>query len=180
MKRTLAVTAVVSVALMALPLFAEQKKPTPTATPSANRSSNLNSSRSNRVVKPTATPTPVPDTSSGKYGKGIVMQREKTDGAMTVAPSGSPADQQLQKDKQPNAQKLQRIKGRVLSQQGRRDRGTFTILSNGKEFTFSAAKTGDYWVIPKVGDTVEVTYTQTSGGTLEAVTVKGSKSNSDN
>lgn len=178
MKKTLAVTAVVSAALIASPIFAEQKKPTPTTTPAAKRSINLNSSRSNRVVQLTVTPTPVPDTSSGKYGKGIVMQREKTDAGMTVAPSGSPADQQLQKDKQPKAQKQQRIKGRVLSQQGRR--GTFTVLSNGKEFSFSAARTGDYWVIPRVGDTVEVTYTQTSGGTLEAVTVKGSKSNSDN
>jgi len=60
---------------------------------------------------------------------------------------------------------------RVLSQQGR---ATFIVQSNGKEFTFSAA---NLKTLPKVGDVVDITYTQTPSGPLEATTVKSSKSN---
>lgn len=66
---------------------------------------------------------------------------------------------------------LRRKFGRVLSQQGR----MFTVTSEGKELTFSGAKLKE---LPKVGETVEITFTETPGGPLEAVTVKSSKSNS--
>lgn len=100
-----------AVALIALPTFAEQKKPQETPAPEA-----------------------------GKSGQ----QQQSTRRKMT---------------------------GRVLSQQGR----TFTVASDGKEVTFSGAKLKE---LPKVGETVEITFAQTPGGPLEATTVKSSKSNS--
>lgn len=60
---------------------------------------------------------------------------------------------------------------RVISRSG----STFTAISDGKELTFSGAKLKE---LPKVGETVEITFTQTPGGPLEATTVKSSKSNS--
>jgi RNase P/RNase MRP subunit p29 len=107
--------------LIALPILAEQKKPTPT--PAASRSSN----------------------------------------------------QQVRGNTQSDSSGV-KMRGRVLMQQGR----SFTVLSDdGKKFTFTApARTGDYWTIPNVGDTVEVTYTQTPSGQLEARTVNTTKSNS--
>lgn len=60
---------------------------------------------------------------------------------------------------------------RVLSQQGR---ASFIVQSKGKEFTFSAA---NLKALPKVGDVIDITYTQTPSGPLEATTVKSSKSN---
>ena len=126
-------------ALVALPIFAEQKKPTVTPTSAANRSINLNSSKSNRVAQPTVTPTPESDATRGKPTKD---QRQMTGKVI-----------------------------RVLSQQGR---ATFVVQSKGKEFTFSAA---NLKALPKVGDVIDITYTQTPSGPLEATTVKSSKSN---
>lgn len=83
-------------------------------------------------------------------------------------PQPTPAPEARQSGQQ--QQGTQRKVGRVLSQQGR----MFTVTSDGKEFTFSGAKLKD---LPKVGETVEITFTQTPGGPLEATTVKGSKSN---
>jgi hypothetical protein len=60
---------------------------------------------------------------------------------------------------------------RVISRSG----STFTAISDGKELTFSGAKLKE---LPKVGETVEITFNQTPGGPLEATTVKSSKSNS--
>jgi hypothetical protein len=60
---------------------------------------------------------------------------------------------------------------RVISRAG----STFTAISDGKELTFSGAKLKE---LPKVGETVEITFTQAPGGPLEATTVKSSKSNS--
>jgi hypothetical protein len=98
---------ILAAALIALPTFAEQKKPQQTPTPAGI---------------------------SGKYGKGIVMCR-------------------------------------VISRSG----NTFTVTSDGKELTFSGAKLKD---LPKVGETIEITFTQAPGGPLEATTVKSIKSNS--
>jgi hypothetical protein len=51
---------------------------------------------------------------------------------------------------------------------------TFIVLANGKEVTFSGAKLK---ALPKVGETVDISYTQTSGGPLEVVKIKSTKSN---
>jgi hypothetical protein len=147
MRKILAVIAMLAAALVALPMFAEQKKPKPTATPAPNRSIRLDSSRSNRVVQPPVTPG---------------NAREVALGGPDTADRGKPTKEQ------------RRITGRVLSQQGRRDRATFTVLSNGKEFTFSAAK---LQTLPKVGETIDITYPQTPGGTLEAATINTTRSN---
>ena len=51
---------------------------------------------------------------------------------------------------------------------------TFTVMSKGKAVTFSAAK---LTAPPKVGQTVDIRYTQTPGGVLEAANLNLSKSN---
>ncbi len=224
-------------ALIALPIFAQQKKPTVTPTPSANRSTNLNSSKSNRAVQPTVTPTlgnarevalGGPDTAArGKPTKDqrqmtgrVLSQQGRTftvlsngkeftffakageipkvgdtiditytqtpDGPLTVttikSTKSNTSDRVAEVTPTPSVERgkptkdQRQMTGKVIRQSG----NTFTVLSGGKEVTFSAAKTGDYWQFPKVGETIDITYTQTPGGPLEAVTVRGSKSNSDN
>lgn len=76
---------------------------------------------------------------------------------------------------------------RVLTQQGRVDNppitgkvislsgNTFTVMSKGKKVTFSGSQLR---ALPKVGETIDISYSQTPGGPLEATTVKSSKSNS--
>jgi hypothetical protein len=54
---------------------------------------------------------------------------------------------------------------------------TFTVMAKGKAVTFAAAKLK---ALPNVGEILDITYTETPGGSMEATTVKGSKSNSDN
>lgn len=108
-------------ALITVPGFAQQKKPTPTAT-------------------------------SKRQGE--------------VKPASGPAAKS-----NPDSSKSNRLRGRVLSQQGR----MFTIISDGKKITLSGARLKE---LPRVGETVDITYTQTPGGPLEATTVKSSKSNS--
>ena len=51
---------------------------------------------------------------------------------------------------------------------------TFTVMSKGKEVTFNASKLTS---LPKVGQIVDITYTQTGGGPLEAANLNLSKSN---
>lgn len=51
---------------------------------------------------------------------------------------------------------------------------TFTVMSNGQAVTFSAAKLP---ALPKVGEIIDITHTQTSGGPMEATTIKTTKSN---
>ena len=92
----------------------------------------------------------------------IVAEQKKA--PVTPTPSaqrGKPSKEQRQ------------MTGKVTSQSG----NTFTVMANGKEFTFSGAKLK---ALPKVGDVIDITYTHTAGGPMEATTVKGSKSNSDN
>ena len=54
---------------------------------------------------------------------------------------------------------------------------TFTVTAKGKQHTFVV---NNFKSLPEPGDVVDVSYTGTTGGTLRATTVKGSKSNSDN
>lgn len=51
---------------------------------------------------------------------------------------------------------------------------SFTIEAKGKQHTFVA---NNFKTLPKVGAIVDVTYSATPGGALQATTVKGSKSN---
>lgn len=51
---------------------------------------------------------------------------------------------------------------------------TFTVMSKGQAVTVSAAKLP---VLPKVGEIIDITYTQTPGGPMEAVKLNSSKSN---
>lgn len=51
---------------------------------------------------------------------------------------------------------------------------TFTLMSKGKVVTFGAAKLTS---LPKVGQVVDITYTQTPGGALESANLNLSKSN---
>ena len=51
---------------------------------------------------------------------------------------------------------------------------TFTVTAKGKQHTFVV---NNFKALPRIGDVVDVSYTGTTGGTLRATTVKGSKSN---
>lgn len=64
--------------------------------------------------------------------------------------------------------------GRVAQVDG--NTKTFTIVAKGKQHTFVA---NNFKTLPKVGEVVDVTYTGTTGGTMQATTVKSSKSNSN-
>jgi hypothetical protein len=115
-------------ALIALPTFAAQKKPTVTPTPSAER------------------------------GKPTKEQREMALGGPDTAARGKPTKDQRQ------------VTGKVIS----RSRHTFTVIANDKQITFSGAKLK---ALPNVGDIIEITYTQTPGGPMEATTIHTTKSN---
>ena len=52
---------------------------------------------------------------------------------------------------------------------------TFTLVAKGKQHTFVV---NNFKALPKVGDVVDVAYTGTTGGAMQATTVKSSKSNS--
>jgi hypothetical protein len=52
---------------------------------------------------------------------------------------------------------------------------SFTITAKGKQHTFVA---NNFKTLPKVGAIVDVTFTGTPGGPMQATTVKSSKSNS--
>lgn len=64
--------------------------------------------------------------------------------------------------------------GKVTQVDG--NKKTFTIMAKGKQHTFVA---NNFKTMPKVGENVDVTYTGTSGGPMQATTVKSSKSNSN-
>ena len=130
--------------LIALPIFAQQKKQTVTPTPSAR--------------KPPSEVTqgaPIPSAERGKPSK---EQREVAPGGPDTSTRGKPSKEQRQ------------MTGKVISQSG----NNFTVMANGKEFTFSAASLK---ALPKVGNIIDITYTQTPGGPMEATTIKTTKSN---
>ena len=142
-------------ALIALPIFAEQKKPEMTPTASAQK---RHPDTTRTALRDGNAMTPTPSAERGKPSK---EQREVALGGPDTAARGKPSKEQRQ------------VTGKVVSQSG----NTFTIMANGKQLTFSAARLK---ALPKVGDIIDITYTQTPGGPMEATTVKGSKSNSDN
>jgi hypothetical protein len=49
---------------------------------------------------------------------------------------------------------------------------TFTVMAKGQAVTFTAANL----TLPKVGEILDITYTQTPGGPMEATTTKSTKS----
>lgn len=50
---------------------------------------------------------------------------------------------------------------------------TFTVMAKGKAFTFGSKSLK---ALPKIGEIIDITYTENPGGPMEATTVKGSKS----
>lgn len=216
---------VLAVALIALPIFAEQKTPTPvsqrvrikqggqtvsnrvvqptvTPTPSGERTTTINNSKSNNLkvagtVTPTAGPlevvkikstksdaslrvgmvTPTREPLEGTTVKGSKSNSDNRIGPPTVTPTGEPLEATTIKGSKSNSSERLHpdlfkgtMTGKVISQSG----NTFTILANGKEAIFSAAKLKD---VPKVGETVDISYTQTPGGLLEVAKIKSTKSN---
>ena len=91
--------------------------------------------------------------------------------AKTVQQQGSTPTPDAQRGKPTKEQR--QMTGKVLRQSG----STFTVLSGGKEVTFSVSKAGD--TIPKVGETIDITYIQTPNGP-QAITIIRSKSNITN
>jgi len=53
---------------------------------------------------------------------------------------------------------------------------TFTVMAKGKSVTFIAQAPGEL-TLPKVGQILDITYTQTPGGPMKAITINNSKSN---
>ncbi len=51
---------------------------------------------------------------------------------------------------------------------------TFTVMANGQMVTFNGANLN---ALPKVGEIIDITYTQTPGGPMSATTINNSKSN---
>lgn len=170
---------VLAVAFIALPILADKKTPVPSV-----NSINLNSSRSNiyrvagTVINQSGNTFTVMAngkqlTFSAAKLKDVPRVGETIDITYTQS-AGGPLEATTVKSSKSNSSErgaADQLTGRVLSQQGK----TFTIMANGKTVTFSGAKLKD---LPKVGDIVDITYTQTPGGPLEATTVKSSKSNS--
>ena len=52
--------------------------------------------------------------------------------------------------------------------------GTFTVVAKGKEYTFVFQKIE---ALPKIGDIIDVTYTETPSGAKKVTTINTSKSN---
>ena len=51
---------------------------------------------------------------------------------------------------------------------------TFTVMAKGKSVVFSAAKLNK---LPTVGEMVDISYTETPGGPMEAINLNSSRSN---
>ena len=168
---------VLAVAFIASPILADKKTPVPSV-----NSINLNSSRSYRVAGTvinqsgntfTVMANGKQLTFSAAKLKDVPKVGETIDITYTQTPGGPMEATTVKSSKSNSSERgaADKLTGRVLSQQGR----TFTVMANGKTITLSGAKLKD---LPKVGDIVDVTYTQTPGGPMEATTVKSSKSNS--
>jgi len=167
---------VLAVAFIASQILADKKTPVPSV-----NSINLNSSRSYRVAGTVInqsgnTFTVMADgkqlTFSGAKLKDVPRVGETIDVTYTQSPGGPMEATTVKSSKSNSSDRgaADKLTGRVLSQQGR----NFTVMANGKTVTFSGAKLKD---LPKVGDIVDITYTQSPGGPMEATTVKSSKSN---
>ena len=91
---------------------------------------------------------------------------------LVAAPGLSAAQQGAEEMPRVVKAAAQQITGKVTQVDAKAK--TFTVVSQGKTFTISAAKLR---ALPKVGDIVDVTYTVTPGGLLEASNLNLSKSN---
>jgi hypothetical protein len=94
------------------------------------------------------------------------------DGAFAAEKATSPPAPGMEKHADKAAPSLM-MTGRVTQVDG--NTKTFTIVAKGKQHSFVA---NSFKTLPKVGEVIEVTYTGTTGGTMQATTVKSSKSNS--
>jgi hypothetical protein len=164
---------VLAAALIALPIFAQQSQ-TPTVTPAANRAKDRSRvlQQQGRVVQPTVTPTPGNTREVALGGPDTATRQQR---GLTPTPGGTEAEARGKPTKDQRGHEathvVQQMTGKVIRLSG----STFAVLSGGKEVTLSAAKLK---ALPKVGQILDVTYTQTPGGPLEATTVTTSKSNS--
>lgn len=87
-------------------------------------------------------------------------------GAEKTATPGSPAVEKRIDKASPELM----MTGKVVKAGG----NSFTIEAKGKQHTFVA---NNFKTLPKVGAIVDVTYSATPGGPLQATSVRGSKSN---
>jgi hypothetical protein len=148
-----------------------------TPTPSGEKTTTINSTKGNTfkvagTVTPTAGPLEVDPhgtTINNSHSNSYKVGGEAANVTVTPAPVGAV---KFGRDKMASRQGKQQLslRGKVISQSG----NILTVLANGKEVTFSGAKLK---ALPKVGETVDISYTQTSGGPLEVVKIKSTKSN---
>ena len=183
-----------TVAFIAMPVLAERNQVTPT--PAAKEQRNTKDGKGkmppyDRAAGP-VTPTEPDGAKAVKFGRDHLASGSKSVPAATPAPGSQGATINSAEASDPPesggpggkpADQLRMITGKVISQSG----NSFKVISSGKgkmpaygreggtqEFTFSAAKLK---VLPKIGEVIDITYTQTPGGPLEATTVNTSKSN---
>ncbi|CBE69204.1 MAG: hypothetical protein F9K13_06520 [Candidatus Methylomirabilis oxygeniifera] len=74
--------------------------------------------------------------------------------------------------KLPFVGKQQLMTGKVT--QANPTTNTFTVMAKGQMVTFNGANLN---ALPRVGEIIEITYTQTSGGPMQATTINSTKSN---
>ena len=91
-------------------------------------------------------------------------------GASNVAAAAEKAAAPAAQKKIDKASPELTMTGKVVKAGG----NSFTIEARGKQHTFVA----NNFTMPKVGAMIDVTYTGTPGGPMQATTVKSSKSNS--
>lgn len=92
-------------------------------------------------------------------------------GASNVAVAAEKAASPAAEKKTDKASSELMMTGKVTKAGG----NSFTIMAKGKQHIFVA---NNFKTLPKVGEIVDVTYTGTPGGPMQATTVKSSKSNS--
>ena len=101
-----------------------------------------------------------------------VMLFSGVDGTLAADKATSPAGPAVERSVD-KASPILMMTGRVTQVDG--NAKTFTVMAKGKQHTFVV---NNFKALPKVGEVVDVTYAGTTGGTLQATTVKSSKSNS--
>lgn len=92
--------------------------------------------------------------------------------ALVIIPRFCTAQQRAEEMRQVDKATPKLMTGKVMRVDAQAK--SFTIMAGGKSVTFNAA---DLRALPATGDTVEVTYTVTPGGSFKASNLNLSKSN---
>jgi hypothetical protein len=163
MGKVVTAAAVLAGALIVPPVFAERNRVTPTPVARQQQKTDARGKGKMPAYEKAAPVTPP----EPEDARAIKFGRDQLKGTTKVAETSEP----------------RMMTGKVISQSG----NTFKVISSGKgkmpayerqgatqEFTFSAAKLK---VLPGVGEIIDITYTQTSDGTLEATTINTTRSN---